>query len=126
MSLTHAQNFGNSTIAVSNLCCPVCWELLKILRNDDSSDLYVEDHHQTLFRVELPDWLPPGIVVKLTARFKKILWSQIKTLIRRDNSHLLNNQSSRRRYLCISSDSEEGKLDVVKMMLGYDPDFDDE
>jgi hypothetical protein len=43
---------------VSKLCCPVCWELLKILRNNDSTDLYVDGHHATLFQVELPEWLP--------------------------------------------------------------------
>jgi hypothetical protein len=66
-----AQNFDDSMIAVSKLCCPVCWELLNILRND--GNFHVDGYHRILTQVELPEWLPLEIVMKLMARFKEIL-----------------------------------------------------
>jgi len=81
------QNFDNSTIAVAKPWCPVCWELLKILRNDTSTNFHVNGYHKTLFQVELPEWLPLEIVVKLTVQFKKILLGQIKRMVKHHKQH---------------------------------------
>jgi hypothetical protein len=82
------QNFDNSVITVSELCCPVCWELIKILRNNN--EFHLDGHHETLFQVELPEWLPLEIVVKLTARFEEILLEQIETLTQRHKRHAIH------------------------------------
>jgi hypothetical protein len=101
---------------VSKLCCPVCWELLKILRNDDSSDLHVDGYHRTLFQVELPRWLPLDIVVKMTARFEEILLSQISTLTTSNKRHAIipSGQSGD----VLSSDSSESEDDAISS-VGY-------
>ena len=113
------QNFDNSTISVSKLCCPVCWELLKILRNDDSTDFHVDGHHETLFQVELPEWLPLEIVVKLTARFEKILLEQIKTLVRDHKRHTIHPSGQSGDGL--SSDYSDGEDDAADT-IGYSLD----
>ncbi|KIM81780.1 hypothetical protein PILCRDRAFT_489866 [Piloderma croceum F 1598] len=50
------QNMDQTIIAVSKRCCPVCWELLDILR-DKCKQFHVCGRHSTLFPVELPSWL---------------------------------------------------------------------
>jgi hypothetical protein len=105
-----AQNFDNGLIAVSRLCCPVCWELLKIFRNDDSSNFHVDGYHKTLYQVELPDWLPLEIVVKLTARFETILFALLKTL-QKNNKHRSINPSGQSGD-GLSSDSSDGEDDT--------------
>ena len=119
------QNFDNSTIAVSKLCCPVCWELLKILRNDDSTDFHVDGHHETLFQVELPEWLPLEIVVELTAQFEKILLEQIKTLVRHHKRHsIYPSGQSGDDHSSDYSDSEDDAADTVGYSLD-DTDYRD-
>jgi len=95
---------------VSKLCCPVCWELLKILRTDDSTDFHVDGHHATLFQVELPVWLPLEIVVKLTAQFKKILLMQINTLHKQHPVHPSGQSGD-----SLSSDSSDGEDHTTNM-----------
>jgi hypothetical protein len=68
---------------VSKLCCPVCWELLNIFKDGDSANFHVNGYDKTILQVELPDWLPLEIVVKLTGRFEEILLEQIRTLVER-------------------------------------------
>ena len=106
----HAQNLDNSTIAVSKPCCPVCWELLKILRNKASTNFHVNGYHKTLSQVELPEWLPLEIVLKLTARFETILLGQIKRMVKRHKEIHPSGQSGDG----LSSDSEDGEDDLVE------------
>ena len=75
-----------SLIAVSKLCCPVCSELLDLLR-DGTHTFHIDGHHHTLVQVELPIWLPLDIVVKLTAKFEKILGNQIGNLMSYHHEH---------------------------------------
>src|ERR1700735_2738385 len=110
------QNFDNSVIAVSKLCCPVCWELIKILRNNDSTNFHLDGHHKTLFQVELPEWLPLEIVVKLTSRFEEILLKQIETIMQRHKRHAINPSGQSGDGL--GSDSSEGEDDTI----GWDSD----
>jgi len=105
------QNFDDSTIAVSKPCCPVCWELLKILRNDTSTNFHVDGYHKTLSQVELPEWLPLEIVLKLTARFETILLAQIKRMVKCHKGHEIHPSGQSRDGL--SSDSEDGEDDLV-------------
>lgn len=101
-----AQNLDSSTIAVSKLCCPVCWELLMILGNKDN--FHIDGYHKTLFQVELPDWLPLEMVVKLTTRFEEILLQQIGTLAKKKHRRRHFNPSGQSRD-GLSSDSSEGE-----------------
>ena len=80
-------------ISMSKRCCPVCWELLEIFKDGDSTNFHVDGYHKTLFQVELPDWLPLEIVVKLTARFEEILLKQIRTLVERHKRDISDDQS---------------------------------
>jgi hypothetical protein len=110
------QNFDNSTITVSKPCCPVCWELLKILRNDASTNFHVDGYHKTLFQVELPEWLPLEMVVKLTARFEKILLGQIKRMVKRHEIHPSGQSGDG-----LSSDYSDGEDDAADT-IGYSLD----
>jgi hypothetical protein len=67
-------------ISVSKLCCPVCWELLKIL-NDDGPQLSFPGCHPTIYPVELPEWLPPPIVDKMTGLFKGYLRRELNFMV---------------------------------------------
>jgi hypothetical protein len=106
------QNFDDSTTAVSKPCCPVCWELLKILRNKASTNFHVDGYHKTLSQVELPEWLPLKIVLKLTDRFEKILLGQIKRMLKRHKRHEIHRSGQSGDGL--SSDSDNGADDVVE------------
>jgi hypothetical protein len=90
---------------VSKLCCPVCLELFDLLR-DDSDAFHIDGHHDTLFQVELPIWLPLDLVVKLTAKFEKILWNQIGDLM---SYHQHANTPSGQSEDGFSSDSSDGE-----------------
>jgi hypothetical protein len=77
---------------VSKLCCPVCWEFLKVLRKKfrpsdasgtDPEIFCVRDHHDTFYLVGLPDWLPQDIVQEMVHRFKDILWRELLEVVPR-------------------------------------------
>jgi hypothetical protein len=101
------QNFDNSVISMSKPCCPVCWELIKILRNKKSTNFHLNGYHKTLSQVELPEWLPLQIVEKLTARFEDILLTQIETLMPPRKLHAGQSKN----YL--SSEGEEDDSDFI-------------
>ena len=46
-------------ISVSKFCCPVCWELIKVLNETTKNvEFIVRAHHSNLYPVCLPSWLP--------------------------------------------------------------------
>lgn len=61
----------DKTIAISKLCCPVCAELLKVLRGED----YVGTRgcHPNISAADLPAWLPLEVVKEMVARFQNHL-----------------------------------------------------
>jgi hypothetical protein len=63
-------------IAVSKRCCPVCWELLDILRGH-SKRFHVRGCHITLFPVELPSWFSEDHVDEMISRFKQIVQDEL-------------------------------------------------
>jgi len=95
-----------SLIAVSKLCCPVCSELLDLLR-DGTHTFHIDGHHHTLVQVELPIWLPLDIVVKLTAKFEKILGNQIGNLMSYHHEHARTSDQSGDGLSSDSSDEED-------------------
>lgn len=70
------QNLNQSMVALSERSCPVCWELLNIIRGD-ADDFHVRGCHTTIHPVELPHCLPREAVEKMVIRFQKILFSEI-------------------------------------------------
>ena len=63
-------------IAVSKWCCPVCWELLDILRNK-CKRFHVRGQHATLFPIELPSWLSEDCMDEMISRFKQIVRDEL-------------------------------------------------
>jgi len=98
------QNMDSSSFAVSKLCCPVCSELFNLLR-DGSDTFHIDGHHHTLFQVELPIWLPLDLVVKLTAKFEKILGNQLRYMMSEHHKH--TNTPSGQSGDGLSSDSSD-------------------
>ena len=66
-------------IAVSKFCCPVCWELLKVLNetNDHNLEFVVRAHHSHLYPVCLPPWLPDHVMNRMIECFGKKLYKQL-------------------------------------------------
>ncbi|KIM72908.1 hypothetical protein PILCRDRAFT_736132 [Piloderma croceum F 1598] len=109
------QDIDISSIAVSKPCCPVCWELFSTLRDDNSPDFCVGGHHQTLFQVELPSWLPLKVVETLTHKFEGYLLSQITILMKSHGRHAIN--PSGQSAHDFSSDSSDGEKDQSSGLL---------
>jgi hypothetical protein len=61
-----------AVISVSKLCCPVCWNLIEILKTMHGG-IVVRGYHATVYPVVLPDWLPPDIVTQMLLRFRQYL-----------------------------------------------------
>jgi hypothetical protein len=79
-----------SFIAVSKLCCPVCHELLNILRGETKSmtkALDTRGNHPRLYLVDLPPWLPKEIVEKMVKRFQQYLVTELLKLVKRAKGH---------------------------------------
>lgn len=76
------------TIAMPKPCCPACWELLDVLDDDGNGDFGICGHHDTVFPVELPSWLPVPVLRQMVTRFKGRLHDVLVTLLM-PPSHLL-------------------------------------
>lgn len=69
------QDLNNRVIAVSKLCCPVCWKLLEIL------GYLARGRHPLVTPVSLPPWLPRWVVVKLVDEFGEQLRRELVSMI---------------------------------------------
>jgi len=67
-------------IAVSKRCCPVCWELMDILRTEPKQ-FQVRGRHATLLPVELPSWLEKGHIDEMITRFKQIVRDELVDML---------------------------------------------
>lgn len=65
---------------MSQLCCPVCWELLDVLRGT-GKDLNVRGRHPTILPVQLPPWLPRNVMEEMVARFESFLLQDITSMM---------------------------------------------
>lgn len=83
LTIYHKKLLQSGMISASKLCCPVCWELLEILRKDSENalPLLLRGHHSTIYPVELPKWLPDEIVVEMNERFQKHLRQEIEIML---------------------------------------------
>lgn len=65
---------------MSKLCCPVCWELLAVLRGDENK-YSVRGCHATPYAVDLPAWLPANVLQEMIDRFRVHLRDELITLL---------------------------------------------
>jgi hypothetical protein len=65
---------------VSKLCCPVCWALLMLM--GDERPILLRGSHSSVYPVELPDWLPPGIVDRMHKLFQTHLREEINIMMK--------------------------------------------
>jgi hypothetical protein len=73
----------SGAIAVSKLCCPVCWELLQILKHH-AKDLQVRGHHPTVYRLALPPWLSRDVIQQVVDKFKITLRKELEIMVNRN------------------------------------------
>jgi hypothetical protein len=66
-------------VSVSELCCPVCWELLTILTEE--TPLALRGCHSMIYPVELPKWLPSEVVDEMNERFQNHLRQEIEIML---------------------------------------------
>src|SRR6266576_501193 len=78
------QNLRNDKIGVSKLCCPVCWDLLLLLKakyigkgEEDVQAFNVRGRHPMLYEVELPLGLPLDILQAMVETYELKLYDQL-------------------------------------------------
>jgi len=116
------QELDSSVISVSKLCCPVCWDVLELLRNASGmrAEFIVRGRHAVLSPVQLPIWLPVEIVQQMLQMYKQILVDKFKVLMspNRVGGHSRLNSLQSNPGLSNAS-SEETSSSIV---LGYPED----
>jgi hypothetical protein len=69
-----------SPISVSKLCCPTCHHFFEMLRIK-KSDFVIHRHHDILYQVELPPWLPTEKIAIMLSTIQHIFVSQLVKLM---------------------------------------------
>ena len=64
-------------ISVSKLCCPVCWELFKVL----DLNIKIRGCHPTVSPLALPDTFSPEILKEMVKSLRTQLASQLRHLV---------------------------------------------
>jgi hypothetical protein len=67
-------------LSVSKLCCPVCWDLLEILRDGKVDTLQVRGRHAILYDMELPPWLSIDVLEKMVGRYFAYAKTELKNI----------------------------------------------
>src|ERR1700678_2798176 len=71
-------------VAVSKLCCSVCWEYFDILSKrhipPGHREYKIRGRHSTLFPVQLPIWTTTDVVQELIRRFGRYLRTELNTM----------------------------------------------
>ena len=76
-------------MSVSRLCCPICWDLLEMLRKylreaaiagDDC--LQVRGRHSTVWPTELPPWTPLPIMKMMVERYRGLVRDALEKMMR--------------------------------------------
>jgi len=92
--LTIVQQSDQTSLAVSKLCCPICWEFLQVLRGLNTSPKFdVQGHHTNFYAVDLPDWLPSNVIREMVTRFQKYLIRELRIF---NNTEHTNNRGHAR------------------------------
>lgn len=70
-------NKYNYNISVSKFCCPVCWELIRVLNETNKEVKFVvRARHSHLYPVHLPPWLPDSVMEKMIECFGRQLYEK--------------------------------------------------
>jgi hypothetical protein len=72
----NSQSLDRATIAVSKLCCPICWELMAVL-NALLNGFKVRGRHPTLFRTLLPVFCPVDVLQEMVNRLQDHLYKEL-------------------------------------------------
>ena len=108
-------------IAVSKLSCRVCWEFADIIKKD-TTNFALRGNHRTLSPVELPSYLPYGVLEEMVTRFKTTLIDEITTLVeKKENQHFRNLSDQSDGGLSVASDesgihSVDGRFRDVRIV----------
>jgi hypothetical protein len=107
-------------IGVSKICCPVCWELIQILRK--KKQIEIRGRHSSLYLVELPPGLPSEVAHQLLQRFKDFAKVEVTKMMqaiqlprRRHQWHPLSGES----VVAIFSGSESSESEEADEESGY-------
>jgi hypothetical protein len=81
------QNLKTSPLAVSKLCCPVCWDLLDIMTRDSEGvaaqampHFSLLGHHSTIYPTALPPIIPENVQDQMISHFRSYLCNQLLQL----------------------------------------------
>ena len=74
------QNLDLDTVAVSKVCCPICWVFLQLLRKEKLRAFNVRGHHSTLYPVDLPGWVPDSLRQDMITELRGRLGQQLKRM----------------------------------------------
>ena len=99
---------------MSTLTCPVCWELLVILRGN-TSNFRVRGRHSCMSPVQLPPGLPEHVMEKMICQFRTYLLSEICTMVNKSTEGRQTRHNSTR-----SLESHSG-LTVASYESGDNP-----
>jgi hypothetical protein len=69
-------------IVVSQLCCSICWEIIKILRGN-GEEFEIRGRHSMLYALELPQHLPFEVLDGLIQRFKGFLQTEFQLMFQK-------------------------------------------
>jgi len=78
------KNLNPDIIAVSKLSCPVCYELLLVLRGD-APIFKLRGRHSCMSPVQLPSGLPRDVIQSMISTFRTHLLSAISTMMGRED-----------------------------------------
>jgi len=74
------EHWKKNLITVSKLCCPVCWDLLALLKINGEHPV-VRGRHPSLSPVDLPPWLPTGTVTAMVALYRNRLLKELAAMV---------------------------------------------
>lgn len=88
----HTKTLQNRAISVSKLCCPVCWELLRTMKEklELPNQFTVRGCHSNIYPVVLPKWLPQDIIDKMVGIFRRHLAQELHKFVQPDTSYKMH------------------------------------
>ena len=81
-------------VAVSKLCCPVCWDFFEIIKDDsDMVQFTVRGHHTVLYLQHLPSWLPDNVVKRMVVKYGSYLLDELRQMMLKKEQEELESKS---------------------------------
>jgi hypothetical protein len=112
-------------IAVSKLCCPVCWELIKLLRTKaTSSKLAIRGSHPHIYPLILPPWVSDVIRREMELKFLGYLGAELIQLIHYEERAEAS-KSHRRQHSDCSTFSHESSITLCSASSNSEGEFED-